>query len=153
MKFTQALLFSTLCTFGALPALTTPALAAKAATATAQAPSAAVLSNYIVIQQKLAADTIDGVSKAALAIARSNSPKEITESAQKVADAKTIVEARTEFKALSKPISSWIQTSKKPGYEVYRCSMASAKWVQKKGSTTNPYYGKEMLDCGDKLTD
>lgn len=31
------------------------------------------------------------------------------------------------------------------------CPMAKAKWLQTKGSIRNPYYGKSMLECGQKI--
>ena len=30
-------------------------------------------------------------------------------------------------------------------------TMAKAKWIQKPGTLRNPYYGKSMLDCGEKI--
>lgn len=31
------------------------------------------------------------------------------------------------------------------------CSMAKGNWVQRNGDLRNPYYGKSMLECGEKL--
>ena len=62
-----------------------------------------------------------------------------------------IADARGEFKKLSAPFVAWMEKNKNAAYEVYYCPMAKAKWVQKKGSVINPYYGQEMLQCGEKV--
>lgn len=109
-----------------------------------------LLNEYVKIQQALAHDTMDGVKESAGAIEKSAFSKEIKSTAGKVANAKNLKEARTSFKDLSKAISP---LAKKNGgdFEVYSCPMANATWVQKKGSIANPYYGREMQTCGEKV--
>lgn len=34
---------------------------------------------------------------------------------------------------------------------VAKCQMAKAKWIQTKGGIKNPYNGKSMLECGQKI--
>lgn len=119
----------------------------------------AVLTSYTKIQQVLASDTTEGISVAAkniLTHATSFKDKKLANAiitgASKVAAAKDIAAARAAFKELSKPVVSWAQKAKPAGFEVVDCSMAGAKWVQKKGTIQNPYYGKEMLECGEKVS-
>jgi hypothetical protein len=116
-------------------------------------PSAEVLRQYILIQERLAADTDSGIKEAALAISKSSASKAVRAAAKKLADAKNIKEARTSFKTLSTPIASEIQKARMPGYDVVECTMGrGGLWVQKSGTIANPYYGKEMLECGEKIS-
>ncbi len=64
---------------------------------------------------------------------------------------KNIEELRTSFKTLSEV---YLENSDKKEMSKFlkaSCPMAKAKWIQKPGSLRNPYYGKSMLDCGEKI--
>lgn len=111
-----------------------------------------VLPGYIKIQEALAHDSMDGVASAAAEIQKKAASKSIKNAAKRVATAKNLKAARAAFKELSKPIVSWAQQAKPTEYEIVDCSMAGAKWVQKRGTIQNPYYGKEMLECGEKVS-
>lgn len=121
---------------------------------------AALLDHYLAIQSSLAGDSTEGVKKAALRVASAASKtpgmsselaKEARKAALAVAKAKDLAQARTEFKKLSKPVVSWVESARPEGVEIAYCSMAGAKWVQKKGKIHNPYFGKQMLMCGEKV--
>ncbi len=147
-----------------LPAL---ANAGSSSTANFDAAMKPVLASYLKIHDALAADTLSGVKTAALAIvtdAKKLDPKgvtgehaehykdlpgKITTAAQHVAAATTLDAARTAFKDLSKPMAMWGTMSKPGGVGVYFCSMAKASWLQKQGDVQNPYFGKDMLGCGE----
>lgn len=123
----------------------------------------AVLENYLRIQEALASDSLSGVSDAAKAIAKNAdalaksgaaknkalAPK-IKKSATALSKAASLETARKEFKALSSPIVEWAAATKPSGVMTVACPMASAQWLQKEAtSIRNPYYGKEMLECGE----
>ena len=64
---------------------------------------------------------------------------------------KNIEDLRSSFKTLS---NVYFENGKKEELKqlvkVY-CPMAKAKWVQKNGKLANPYLGKSMPDCGEKI--
>jgi hypothetical protein len=114
-----------------------------------------ILTHYIQIQSALAGDTEQGVKDAAKKIQAMvsqtgvSSEKQIRDSAQKLTSAQNIQAMREAFKKLSIPVVNWAKQSKPAGYQIVYCSMAPGRWVQKEGSITNPYYGAEMLECGE----
>lgn len=64
---------------------------------------------------------------------------------------KDIEEVRNSFKLLSQ---IYIENGDKKELKTLTtasCPMAKAKWVQKNGDLKNPYYGKSMLECGEKI--
>ena len=63
---------------------------------------------------------------------------------------KTLSEAREVFKKLSQPMAMWVGMAKPKGYQVMFCPMVKASWVQKEGTTQNPYDDK-MPSCGSKV--
>ena len=64
---------------------------------------------------------------------------------------KDIEELRASFKALSELYLENGNKKEMSKYEKASCPMAKAKWIQKPGTLRNPYYGKSMLDCGEKI--
>jgi hypothetical protein len=123
---------------------------------------ARVLDKYLKIQDDLASDSFSKIPEAAqqlqsqaleLKKAASANQKEVAlklgSAAGLLNDAKDIKKAREVFKQLSSAMISWVSTSKPKGIRIASCSMAKAKWVQKDGPIRNPYYGKEMLECGE----
>ena len=118
-----------------------------------------VLQKYLKIQESLANDTLVGVQEAAHVIQKASmqltgeekkSSKDLMTAGGALAKAKTVSEAREAFKKLSLPVVAYTERTKPEGVEVLFCSMAKAKWVQKKGDVKNPFYGKEMQTCGEK---
>ena len=75
------------------------------------------------------------------------------EAASNLADAATLEGARAAFYELSKSLVRWRQAlvGEKPA--VAFCSMKKRSWLQPRGELTNPYYGKEMLSCGETVDD
>lgn len=114
-----------------------------------------VLPQYLKIQAALATDTLQGVHEAALAIQKSaefKSLKDVKKAVLGLAQAQSLSEARKAFKDLSVPFVKWAESEHPTGMTVMYCPMAGAKWVQKEGPVSNPYYGKEMSTCGEKLS-
>ena len=62
-----------------------------------------------------------------------------------------ITALRESFKDLSKLYIGNGKSKELDQLQVVECSMAKAKWAQKKGEIKNPYYGKKMLSCGSKI--
>jgi protein SCO1 len=110
---------------------------------------------YLAIQQALSADTLDGVVAAAgaisTAIPRVNTPAEFILSPalvlQRTAD---IASARVAFGKLSHAMLALARDAKTPlgDVKVAYCPMARKYWLQKGTDIRNPYYGKNMLECG-----
>ncbi|MCM2324567.1 MAG: DUF3347 domain-containing protein [Oligoflexia bacterium] len=108
-----------------------------------------VLPHYLKIQQTLAKDSLDGVADAAKAIVGGTKDEKIAQPARALAEAKDLDAARKAFKALSVPMTTWASVAKPAEVQTVFCSMANARWLQKKGGIRNPYYGSGMLECGE----
>ena len=119
-----------------------------------------IVENYLKIQDALASDVQTGIPQAAGEIKKLTGQlkgsekalaKNLSVGATEVAKGSDIKQTREAFKKLSAPMVAWAKQSKPADLEIYSCSMAQAPWLQKKGtSLRNPYYGKEMLECGEK---
>jgi hypothetical protein len=121
-------------------------------------PVKSVLHHYLTIQTNLASDTLKGLDEQAKAIAaavkgdamKMLSP-DVARQAETLAQAKDLKGAREAFKPLSASLIKYL-ADKKAGKGVYHevyCPMANASWLQMGKDIRNPYYGKEMLDCGE----
>ena len=129
-----------------------------------------VYAGYLNIQQALAdddfqkaktasaslADTVQavptkGLDKSALSRWDSSSAG-IRKSLRAMADAQDIKALRHEFKGLTPLLVNAVETfgmkSGTPAYLIH-CPMCNGDWMQKDKKTMNPYYGKEMQDCGE----
>ena len=108
--------------------------------------------NYVKMQEALAKDDF----KTALTIHKEICEKELMHYADDSYkdcknNFKSIDELRESFKGLS---SLYIENGKKEKMKdliVVECPMAKANWIQKEGKVSNPYYGKSMLECGEKI--
>jgi Cu(I)/Ag(I) efflux system membrane fusion protein len=128
-----------------------------------------ILAEYIEIQQALAADSTEGVQRATQAIRDSATklqpgqaagehakhyksiPQDLLAACEKLAAAQAIGSLREAFKELSKPVSMWVTMAEPEHTSVMYCSMAKAGWVQRGSKVANPYFGAEMLSCGEKV--
>ena len=126
-----------------------------------------ILEQYLKIHEALAADKTEGVKRAAEQVAMLSEkvdadtvsgehkdhykhvPEKIKKAAQELAQGKDLGAMREAFKTLSKPMAMWATMSKPKGIYVVYCSMQQASWLQKGQAITNPYYGHEMLRCGE----
>jgi protein SCO1 len=117
--------------------------------------------HYLRIQQALHADAIDGIQKEARAIAaeaaklgtRGVSIQSAAGQLQRVADVKS---ARAGFGRLSDAIIGYAKDRKADlgeNVEVAYCPMARKYWLQKGERVQNPYYGKQMSECGRLMAD
>jgi Cu(I)/Ag(I) efflux system membrane fusion protein len=126
-----------------------------------------VLAGYLVVQETLAADSLERVEETATAIADAAAkldaaditgehtehyrslPATIASASYELAKASTIEAARDAFKGLSRPMAIWATMSAPAGIDVVFCPMANANWLQTAGDIKNPYYGSGMLACGE----
>jgi Cu(I)/Ag(I) efflux system membrane fusion protein len=126
-----------------------------------------ILTEYLKIQEALAADKTDGVKSAAEQIVAftdnvdaktvtgehamhyKDLPVKIKKAAQELARGKEIAAMRETFKSLSRPMAMWGTMSKPQGIYVVYCAMAKGSWLQKGKEIRNPYHGHEMLRCGE----
>ena len=96
------------------------------------------LARYEKVRSALAADDLASAKTAAgdlgdegAALAKSNSLKEARAAFEKLSDkAKQLAAGQS-------------------GYYVVNCPMLKKDWVQTSQTIGNPYYGKEMLSCGE----
>lgn len=111
---------------------------------------------YISIQEALSTDNFNLAQEKARDLQKqvqnNKALKDVNASLNPLLKAKSIADARKEFKKLSAPFVKWVEQAKEPGFDVVYCPMAGAKWVQKQGQVANPYFGREMLHCGEKAS-
>ena len=128
-----------------------------------------IVASYLKIQERLAADSTDGVAAEAQAIAGEASaldagqvsgehaahyeslPVNLKNAALALSSATDIQSSREAFKGLSRPMAMWATMSQPEGIDVVFCSMAGASWLQREGDVRNPYYGASMLSCGEVM--
>jgi hypothetical protein len=107
--------------------------------------------SYIKMQESLASDDM----KAALEAHKVICDKELSHYKEKYKDCdkkfRDIDDLRNSFKQLSEVYIKNGNKKELKGLIKANCPMAKANWIQKEGSLKNPYYGKSMLDCGEKI--
>lgn len=133
----------------------------------------AVTSHYETIRQALVNDSLAGVAEHAtmlgdeiealrgdLTAARAGVPAdslakvegllpEAAAAAGELAAAGDLAAARDAFYALTKPLVRWRQAAGS-GPAVAYCTMLKRSWLQPAGTAMgNPYYGRQMADCGE----
>lgn len=123
-----------------------------------------IVTSYLTVQQRLAADEIEGVADklmelhdAAHALMRSQTPG-VREKARAVAETvhdmpESLDEARKVFKALSAATLELVKLAPPsdaaaPSLYAAHCPMAEASWLQSGQQLVNPYMGPGMLRCG-----
>ena len=122
-----------------------------------------VLAAYLEMGSALAADSLAGVTERATKIAAdagaaaghaTGAEKAALESLAAAAGkvtGKEIAALRAQFKGLSKATDAYLRATATPGWSLYYCPMADGYWLQAAEPVANPYYGKAMLRCGDKV--
>jgi len=153
------------------------ALLAVTATARAAGPSdrfdavvRRMLEEYVKVHRSLAADTTRAVGPAARALEKLASelqaaptgarhadkyralPAKIRLAAQHLSQARSLPAAREAMKELSRPFALWAALAQPADFNVVYCSMAKASWLQREAAIRNPYYGAQMLRCGEVVS-
>ncbi|MEO7698137.1 MAG: hypothetical protein ABIZ04_02830 [Opitutus sp.] len=111
--------------------------------------SSEILASSAKVSAALAADDLSAAKSAATALADHATMAKNTDVATKasaLSKAEKIADARKELIALTAAVEPLAKGQQ--DYVVMNCPMAGADWVQAKGKTQNPYYGKSMLTCG-----
>jgi membrane fusion protein, copper/silver efflux system len=128
-------------------------------------PSQKLISAYLGIQKKLAADDAKGARTAYGQLKAAADAKDlpgdaavkqrISASAATGAAAKDLAAARDVFAKTSDGMVDWLKREGNPlanNVQLAHCPMAQdgkgANWLQTEGKLANPYFGTEMLECG-----
>ncbi|HVU34376.1 MAG TPA: DUF3347 domain-containing protein [Opitutaceae bacterium] len=118
------------------------------------AAGGSLVQKYVPIADALAADDLAQAKTAAAALAQEASVAGVTklgDSAKAIANATSLKAARDSLKQLSAAIEPMAHGMK--GYVVMHCPMVDADWIQTSADVRNPYFGKEMLGCGEPKAD
>ena len=116
---------------------------------------------YLRIHRALAADTLDGVMPSAIAIATETAKIGSRAAGIKVAvnpfaQATDLRAAREALGPLTDAIIAYARANDialGDGVNVAYCPMARKYWLQNGDAIANPYYGKQMADCGRIVTE
>jgi hypothetical protein len=116
-----------------------------------------VIDPYLKIHAALSDDRIEGVRAAAGEVATAASAlgapaMKIDTAAVQLASATELEDARTKFGVLSEAIEAYMNGLKltpPAGVKMAFCPMVMKPWLQADATITNPYYGKDMLTCGN----
>jgi len=126
---------------------------------------------YLIIQNLLAGDSLEGVADASRALAQSASANagadaatlgvevdkatdarismaESARAAASLANTTDLKQARNAFAELSLAMIKLRDVAEGDRPTVAFCSMAGKEWMQPQGPVANPYYGSSMLRCG-----
>ncbi len=117
----------------------------------------AIVASYLQIHAALSADKIDGVKPAAAAIAKEaaglGAPGDaVVKAANTMESARNLKAAREALGPLSDAVIAIAKADDwkdLPGLKVGYCPMVRKSWIQKDGTVNNPYYGSQMLTCGE----
>lgn len=118
------------------------------------------MTDYLKIQEALAADDFNSAASAAKSLQsycetlslRSPPYNEMHRSLEDLVAQKDIKTFRKSFKNYSKTMLDLLKKEgQPPDIFIAECPMAQAKWIQRGKQLRNPYYGKEMLECGSIL--
>lgn len=137
--------------------------ACAAAPQTSKTPTAgsemprSVVDPYLKIHAALSDDTVEGVRTAAgdmatAATALGAPAMTIDTAALQLASATELEDARTKFGVLSEAMEAYmngLHLTPPAGVKTAFCPMVLKPWLQADATITNPYYGKDMLTCGN----
>lgn len=137
--------------------------AAEAQPVAGQKLGGRVLAAYLEMAAALVADSPAGVAERAAKIAAdAGSAAKGAAGAERAAleslatsagrvTGKDVAALRGQFKDFSKAMEGYLRASGTPGWSLFYCPMAEGYWLQAVEEVSNPYYGKAMLRCGDRV--
>jgi hypothetical protein len=138
--------------------------AAQCAVADAPPAESEMLVLYGRMHTAMADDSSAGVEEAAKGLAakseaagaKAKDPaafKAVTDGARAVVAAADLEAEREAFRDLSLAMAKLVESGQLDGAGLFFCPMADAYWLQKTGDDElrNPYYGKSMPTCGEKV--
>jgi hypothetical protein len=120
-------------------------------------PFRAVVQNYLLIQQKLVADSVDGVPAAAAAIKQAVEADpgktfgpDFSRELDQLAAAPDLHATRLAFAPLSETLIDVLAKNHIRTGVLHSafCPMIKAYWLQPGAAIQNPYMGSQMPDCG-----
>jgi membrane fusion protein, copper/silver efflux system len=128
-----------------------------AISATAAELPGSLVDPYLRVQAALAADKTDSVKQDAAQIgiaaaALGESAKPLVEAAERLGRAGDLKAARDAFGQVSERLLAYAKTTgatSPAGVKTAFCPMANKSWLQTGETIKNPYYGSEMLECGE----
>ena len=122
-------------------------------------PLKTVTKEYLIIQQKLASDSFDGLTataadmkKAMMADPAKTFAPDFVQAVGDLAVAKDLHAARLVFQRVSDGLIAALAQNQAQTGSLHSafCPMVKAYWVQEDGKVIrNPYYGSAMSDCGE----
>ena len=121
-------------------------------------PTREIVKSYLEIQAQLAGDRTDGLKApsraiAAQAAAVGPSGATLAKAAAAIEGAADITAAREAFGPLSDAVIARVQAdgSKEAAADlkIAYCPMVKKSWLQREDQVRNPYYGAQMLTCGE----
>ena len=119
--------------------------------------SRSIVDPYLKLQTALANDSVDGIRQnagevATAATALGAPAIKIDTSAVQLAATTELADARVKFGMLSEAIDTYmtgLHLTPPEGIKVAVCPMVNKPWMQEGDAIANPYYGSEMLTCGN----
>lgn len=96
------------------------------------------LASYEKVRTALAADDLSAAKAAAA---------DLKDDGGALAKSSSLKEARAAFERLSQMAKQ--KATGQSGYYIVTCPMLKKDWVQTSEKIGNPYYGKEMANCGE----
>ena len=105
---------------------------------------------YVEMQEALAADDYNKALAAQLKVCKTigDDKNQYKDCGKKFKD---VEELRVSFKSLSELYLHHGKKSEMKSLVKIHCPMYPGSWLQKPGKIANPYYGKAMLECGEKI--
>lgn len=112
---------------------------------------------YVRVQTALAADKTDSIkqdaTEMATAAAALGAPADgLREAAERLQRAGDLKAARLAFEQLSDALFAYAKATgaaNPAGVRTAFCPMVNKSWLQRGDSIRNPYFGSEMLECGE----
>ena len=114
----------------------------------------AIVNSYLEAHAALASDKLEGVRAPAAAMAAEaekmgQGGATIAKQARALEQATDLNAARQAFNPLSESVIAAAKAANLPDVKVAYCPMAKGSWLQKDSTIKNPYYGSQMLTCGE----
>ena len=118
---------------------------------------ATLVDPYVRVQEALAGDTVDGVKQDAAQIVKASAAlgapaAKLHEAAQRLERAGDVKAAREAFGRVSDALFAYAKATgatNPADVKTAFCPMANKAWLQRGDTIKNPYYGSEMLECGE----
>jgi hypothetical protein len=109
---------------------------------------------YEAVRVALAADKLDGIPDHAtslVSLTRAFGGPDAEKAADRLRQATDLKVAREAFGVLSKALVPRFLEAKLPDVFGYQCSMVKLPWAQRGERVQNPYMGKSMSSCGERI--